>query len=93
MGPRGEAGEDGVGKVYQQTGILYSTTMDTVSDSWDVPCWFADDSTIVQVYVRAGAGHMWSEPTWFRSDGWVRIFDDQWADPSDEYIITGMVAH
>ncbi|HLP42715.1 MAG TPA: hypothetical protein VK465_14490 [Fibrobacteria bacterium] len=91
-GKDGEPGEDGKSVVIASwTGILYPSQEKKDSGFagyWDISDLSIREDRVVSVYVRQGAGYMWREPTWLLGDGYIRIGNDDKADPSFEYRIT-----
>lgn len=101
QGPAGKDGEDGAngrdGKsitLSTFTGILYPDDEVKATTGalgyWDIQNPAIRDDRLVSVYVRQGGGFMWKPPTWLLGNGYVRIGNDDEADPSWEYkIIVG----
>ena len=94
VGPVGPAGPAGSSLyVDKYGGILYAADRDSAGNWWN-KYFVADDTALVQVWVRQGAGFMWIEPTWYFSQSatmqWfkaVRIFQGTNCQPGYEYMI------
>lgn len=81
-------------KMFIRSGILYDTEKEE-ENYWDIKYIDTTDITIIlgdtlilNCWVRKGSGYMWTQPTWYYTNWYVRIFDDENTDPADEYIIT-----
>lgn len=90
MGPPGPAGHDGAsGVVRIKSGVLLASDFRQSVGGWDISVAWLNDSMIVQAYARQGSGEMWQPCLFYASAQfqYVRIIDNESADPQDEYKI------
>ena len=88
QGPKGNKGDKGnSANFYSSQGILYESKL-IDNNHWDIYLDWINDTTIIQCWIRQGAGYMWVKPIWYMSPGCIRIINN--FNSQYEYIITGI---
>jgi hypothetical protein len=74
MGPAGPQGNPAVFVV--DTGTLQYANYDSTVSGWNIPFPINSDSILVETWTRQSSAYVWSQPTSFITQGFVRIIND-----------------